>query len=135
VKVKIARASGLELRVGAFGFDSRCLLSALRDAVERGDLGEAKTILHQMTIDFAIEGQLPRSLTMRYGMTPSEHRVIALAVRGLTNRALARQLGVSRNTVRNRLASSFGKLSVSRRAEAASVLLLGFRAHERPDDA
>ncbi len=52
-----------------------------------------------------------------HGVTPSEFRVIALVERGLTNPEIAAVLSVSPNTVRNRLATAFRKLDVSRRAE------------------
>ncbi len=69
---------------------------------------------------------LPRAITERYKLTGAEHRVIALVIHGHTNGQIAALLGVSRNTVRNRLASCFAKLDVGRRTEAVSVLLLDF---------
>ncbi len=56
------------------------------------------------------------------GVTPREQRVVHLVERGLTNPEIAGLLGVSKNTIRNQLASVFGKLQVSRRAELVYVL-------------
>lgn len=52
-----------------------------------------------------------------------ERQVLRLAVEGLTNDAIARQLFVSRSTVKSHLTSAFAKLSVRSRSEAAVVLL------------
>jgi len=68
------------------------------------------------------EAELGREL-VACNLTPPEQRVMALVIRGLTNAQIARRLGLSRNTVRNRLASCFAKLDVSRRTEAVFVLL------------
>ncbi len=75
-------------------------------------------------ISFAkFDAELERELTVVYKLTPAEHPVMALAIRGLTNEEIAARLGLSRHTVRNRLASCFVKLDVSRRAEAVFVVL------------
>jgi len=58
----------------------------------------------------------------RKGVTPQEQRVVHLVERGLTNPEIAEVLGVSRHTIRNQVASVFGKLQVSRRAELVYVL-------------
>lgn len=52
-----------------------------------------------------------------------ERQVLRLAVEGLTNDAIARQLYVSRSTVKSHLTSAFAKLSVRSRSEAAVILL------------
>lgn len=51
-------------------------------------------------------------------LTPAELDVLQLIVRGLDNRAIARQLGKSEKTVRNQVSSILGKLNVRTRAEA-----------------
>jgi DNA-binding CsgD family transcriptional regulator len=56
------------------------------------------------------------------GVTPSELKVISLVERGLTNPEIAAVLALSPNTVRNRLATAFRKLEVTRRAELAYQL-------------
>jgi DNA-binding CsgD family transcriptional regulator len=68
------------------------------------------------------ETGLSRELTEAFDITPSEHRVLELLERGLTNPEIAVALGISANTVRNLLVSAFRKLDVSRRAEAVFVL-------------
>ena len=52
------------------------------------------------------------------GLTPRERQILALLERGLTNKELARELGVSPNTVKTHLANLYPKLDASRRTEA-----------------
>lgn len=51
-----------------------------------------------------------------------EREVLRLAVGGMTNDAIAASLYISRSTVKSHLTSSFAKLSVRSRSEAAAVL-------------
>ena len=51
-------------------------------------------------------------------LTTREHDVLALVADGLPNREIASSLGISEHTVKFHLASIFGKLGVSTRAEA-----------------
>jgi DNA-binding NarL/FixJ family response regulator len=59
----------------------------------------------------------------RHELTSRELDVLALLVRGLTNREIAHVLGRSENTVRNHTIHIFAKLYVSDRAEAVSAAL------------
>ncbi|HEY3064999.1 MAG TPA: response regulator transcription factor [Methylomirabilota bacterium] len=52
-------------------------------------------------------------------LTPAECRALRLVADGKTNRQIASDLAVSEKTVKNWLAHAFGKLHVTRRAEAA----------------
>jgi DNA-binding NarL/FixJ family response regulator len=51
-------------------------------------------------------------------LTDRELEVLVLVARGLTNRAVGHQLGISDRTVQGHLANIFGKLDVSSRTEA-----------------
>jgi DNA-binding CsgD family transcriptional regulator len=68
------------------------------------------------------EDALPRALTLEFRLTAAEHKTVALVLRGLTNGEIGAALGISINTVRNRLAACFTKVGVSRRAELVFVL-------------
>jgi DNA-binding CsgD family transcriptional regulator len=57
--------------------------------------------------------------------SPAERRVAALLERGLTNREIAELVGVSANTVRNRVASAFRKIGAGRRAEFVYLMRSG----------
>jgi DNA-binding CsgD family transcriptional regulator len=55
-------------------------------------------------------------------LTTCEAKVVGLLERGLTNREIASLLGLSVNTVRNRVASAFKRAGASRRAELVYLL-------------
>jgi DNA-binding CsgD family transcriptional regulator len=52
-------------------------------------------------------------------LTRREREVLLLVVGGLSNRRIARQLGIAEKTVKNHLAAIFAKLRVSDRTQAA----------------
>ncbi|HET7469590.1 MAG TPA: LuxR C-terminal-related transcriptional regulator [Gemmatimonadales bacterium] len=56
------------------------------------------------------------------GMTPREVEVALLLATGLSNNALARQLGISPHTARHHTQRVLGKLGVHSRAEAGARL-------------
>jgi DNA-binding NarL/FixJ family response regulator len=56
-------------------------------------------------------------------LTGRELEVLRLAARGLTNRAIGHNLGISHRTVQGHLASVYGKLGVSSRTEAVTEAL------------
>ena len=58
------------------------------------------------------DGRAPETLT------PREREVLEWLAEGLTNRAIAARLGISDHTVKFHVASIYGKLGVSTRAEA-----------------
>ena len=49
--------------------------------------------------------------------------MLALVARGLTNRAIGRQLAISEATVKTHLVHAFGKLGVTDRTAAVTVAL------------
>jgi DNA-binding CsgD family transcriptional regulator len=53
-------------------------------------------------------------------LTPTEHDVVALAARGLSNPEIGAQLLIGAGTVRTHLRSVFAKLGVTSRAELAA---------------
>jgi len=56
-------------------------------------------------------------------LTPRETQVLELVADGLPNKAIARLLGVSDETVKFHLASVFGKLGASNRTDAVRLAL------------
>ena len=52
-------------------------------------------------------------------LTPREREVLALVTRGLANKAIARELGVSEKTVKTHVSNILGKLGVADRTQAA----------------
>ena len=55
-------------------------------------------------------------------LTRRQHEVASLAARGATNREIAAELGISTNTVKNRLKQVFDRLRVSSRVELVRAL-------------
>ncbi|MFE6334362.1 response regulator transcription factor [Streptomyces sp. NPDC057798] len=56
-------------------------------------------------------------------LSPQEQRVLQLTSQGLSNRRIARELGISEQTVKNYLSSVFRKIGVGSRAEATRYWL------------
>ena len=56
-------------------------------------------------------------------LTPHQLDILASIVRGLTNADIARQFGVSENTVRKATSAIFSKLGVANRTEATAMAL------------
>jgi two-component system response regulator DevR len=57
------------------------------------------------------------------GLSPQQRRVLAAVAEGKTNKEIAAELGLSDNTVKNYLASTFDKLRVKRRSQATAIYL------------
>jgi len=72
------------------------------------------------------EGTRPPAVTVGADeLTPREREVAALAAAGLSNRAIAQRLVLSRRTVENHLQHVYGKLGARSRVELPSLLELG----------
>ncbi|MFI6996532.1 LuxR C-terminal-related transcriptional regulator [Nocardia sp. NPDC050175] len=59
------------------------------------------------------------------GLTKREQQVLRLLIEGLTNRLIARTLGIAEATVKNHLHSIFMKLKVTGRAQVIAMILSG----------
>jgi DNA-binding NarL/FixJ family response regulator len=55
-------------------------------------------------------------------ITEREHDVIHCLSKGLTNKEIGQQLGISQHTVRDHLSSVFKKLNISSRIELAILI-------------
>lgn len=58
-----------------------------------------------------------------HDLTPREHEVLQLLIKGYNNRAIAEELTISRSTVKHHVSSILNKLSASNRAEAVAIAL------------
>jgi two-component system response regulator DevR len=56
-------------------------------------------------------------------LTQREQEIMACVVRGMTNRQISRELFITESTVKAHLHSTFAKLGVSNRTQAAIVAL------------
>lgn len=68
---------------------------------------------------------LPDVLTQTYRLTPAEAQLTAALAQGLTLVEIARQRGLSMNTVRTQLKSASAKVGVRRQADLVRVALSG----------
>jgi DNA-binding NarL/FixJ family response regulator len=65
-------------------------------------------------------------------LTQRELEIVSCLVRGMTNREISRELYVAESTVKAHLHSTFAKLGVSNRTQAA-IVALGLEDLPRPD--
>jgi DNA-binding NarL/FixJ family response regulator len=114
------------LQAGASGYilktaGSAELVRAVR-AVHRGesalDPAVAQKVVQQLTTGRPLGAQ-----TAVEALTEREVEVLRLAARGLTNKAIGRELGISDRTVQGHLANIYGKLNVGSRTEAVTEAL------------
>lgn len=80
-----------------------------------------------MSARVQIEGREPG---LQAGLSPTDHRMLERLADGCTNAAIARQLGRSEKTVRNRLTVVYRKLRVNNRAAAVAVWMRHHGGHE-----
>jgi two-component system, NarL family, nitrate/nitrite response regulator NarL len=55
-------------------------------------------------------------------LSPREHQVLSLVARGLSNKAIASELGIANATAKNHVHNILDKLELRRRADAASLV-------------
>ena len=110
-------------RAGARGYalmDSEpgCLRIAVRTVATGGTFIDPK-VAHKL-VSIVVQGTQPRG---PHDLTPREMRVLRLLPRGLTNREIGAQLGVSSETVKTHVRSILKKLEVSDRVRAAGIAI------------
>jgi DNA-binding NarL/FixJ family response regulator len=109
------------IRAGARGYlpkdsDSDDLVRAIH-AVAGGDVIFGESIATRLQAYFAAGVARPAAAAFPE-LTDREDEVLELIARGLANRAIATQLGISDKTVRNHVANVFNKLQVADRGQA-----------------
>ena len=114
------------LQAGADGYVLKTaggdeLVSAVR-TVHRGESALSPEIASKV-VRQAITGRPERAAEQIETLTERELEVLRLAARGLTNRAIGHQLGISHRTVQGHLQSTYGKLAVGSRTEAVTEAL------------
>ena len=100
---------------------SKALVSAI-EIVHSGesilDPKVTKAVLHRMSL---LSGGTAASRSNDEKLSPQERRILALVVKGKTNKEIARALDLSDKTVKNYLSNAFQKLGVRRRSHAAAL--------------
>jgi DNA-binding CsgD family transcriptional regulator len=91
------------------------------DAAAR-ELEVAVTALERLgaVTDLEVATELRGAREPPGGLTPREGEVLALVASGRTNKAIARELGLSERTIARHLANTFAKLGVASRTAAAA---------------
>lgn len=94
----------------------------LRQAVRAVGAGEtyADPRVASKLVSLATKG---RRTTGPFGLSLQQMRVLERLPRGLTNREIAEDMGVSENTVKTHLSAAMQKLKARDRAEAAAIAL------------
>jgi DNA-binding NarL/FixJ family response regulator len=114
------------LQAGADGYVLKTasgdeLVRAVR-TVHRGESALSPEIATKV-VRQAVSGRPEGAADQIETLTEREMDVLRLAARGLTNRAIGHELGISHRTVQGHLQSVYGKLDVSSRTEAVTEAL------------
>ena len=119
---------GARIVVVAPSVSPRALRSLFTERVDALVLEEDVDRCLALVVKSVCVGQisLPQSLRatlVRPALSSREKQVLGMVVLGLTNREIAHKLRLSESTVKSHLASSFTKLGVGSRNEAAALIL------------
>ena len=133
----IRRHPGLKILVLTTLADEGTMLATLGAGARGFLVKESKTFALRLAVRFVAEGGIfvdPRmagrlvDLATRrqfargpFGLTPQEMRVLRLIPQGLTNREIARDLGISEQTVKTHVRHALRKLGAADRAKAAAI--------------
>jgi len=97
---------------------------ALLEGVTRGEPALTPSLARRLLAEFANPNKPAQALHNPDALTEREREVLELLVRGVTsNRKLARELGVSENTVKFHLRNILDKLHLNNRAQVVSYAL------------
>ncbi|WP_435279784.1 helix-turn-helix transcriptional regulator [Streptomyces sp. 1222.5] len=112
---------GSALRRGGHSADAR---SQLRRGLELAYRCGAVPLAETARAELRVIGDRPRRPCFEgvEALTPSESRVVELAVSGLSNRGIARELQLSVKTIEVHLTSAYRKMGITRRNQLSKVL-------------
>jgi DNA-binding CsgD family transcriptional regulator len=118
-----SQLSALRLTFQELRDQRRSLLTSMRALVDE-TVSSSERLRDEWGIRSPHLAGAPAALRLQdeYGMTPREVEVALLLSEGLSNSALARQLGISPHTARHHTQRVLGKLGVHSRAEAGARL-------------
>ena len=125
------------IKSGAQGYllkrmEPRELCSMVQSAY-RGEAPIAPTMAMRIIEEFNRSGKRNQAgADQVQKLSRREREVLVLVSRGLSNKMVAAELGLSENTVRNHLSKILEKLHLSNRVEAATYALREGLARERP---
>lgn len=105
------------------GHSRKHLPQALRDCLEKGQVFRGRHIEASLRRQDAYLVCVARPIDHITRLTPGEYAVARRFAAGLSNKEIARELGVSPNTVRSQLSSAYAKLDVHDKAALAQRLM------------
>jgi DNA-binding CsgD family transcriptional regulator len=96
----------------------------LRSGLDLADACGARPLAQRARRDLRVAGARPRRTRMTgpQALTPSEQRVAAMAVDGMTNREIAQALFVTAKTIEAHLSNTYRKLEINSRMQLARAL-------------
>lgn len=106
---------------GASTIDELIRLARAQQGIAREMLDRMEAINPRNGAEPSPEGEAP----VEWNLTDREEHVTRLLVEGLSNRQIARSLGISEHTVKNHLHAVFYKLAVNDRTQAVIKLMRG----------
>ncbi len=126
------------IRAGAQGYLLKNLGSKdffqLLDGVKRGEPALAPTLARKLLQELAHPAQTPPLPQDPDALTDREREVLELLVNGVTsNRKLAKQLGVSENTVKFHVRNILDKLHLHNRAQVVGYAIRHHIVETAPD--
>lgn len=115
------------VRAGAQGYvlkeaHTRELIETIR-AVHRGELGIGHTLAAKVLAEFRRQAESTVPAVKAIVLTNREKSILIMISRGASNSAIAHELALSEQTVKNTLSSLYDKLNVNNRTEAAAHAL------------
>lgn len=111
------------VRRGAAGVISKDLTgAALVSALKRILSGES-VVAPPMWVEPLSEPDKPRERWKRFNLTPREIEVVRLLASGMSNKAIAHELGIAYITGRLHLRNAFRKMGATNRADAVRVAM------------
>jgi DNA-binding CsgD family transcriptional regulator/predicted DNA-binding transcriptional regulator len=118
---KALLALGTSLRLARKPSEAR---EPLRRALELGSACSAEALVERARDELRAAGVRPRreALGGVESLTPSEHRVAAMAAQEMTNREIAQSLFVTPKTVEVHLSNAYRKLEIRSRRQLAGAL-------------
>jgi len=100
---------------GADGYLSKALpVHELVAAIEKVHAGERLVALDGVRRADEAEPRVPRAI----GLTPRESHVVAMIAAGAANKQIARELGLSMNTVKSHIRTAYRAMGVTSRTQA-----------------
>jgi DNA-binding NarL/FixJ family response regulator len=117
------------IKSGAHGYllktiEPRPLLETLR-GVFKGEAPISRVTASKILGEFARQGQRtgPEEASPVGRLSPREHEILELLIKGATNKEIAATLGISNHTVKNHLQNIMEKLHIQNRVQAVAYAL------------